>query len=81
MIAISVDRDLAALQKFVVDEQPPWTVVADNHPHNRQSMGAKFGISGIPAFVLIGRDGKVAAVNCRGQRLGKHLQRLIPSGG
>ena len=77
VIAISVDRDLEALHDFVNQEQPPWTVVADNHPNNTKSMGAKYGIRGIPAFILIGKDGQVAAVNCRGQQLGKQLDRLL----
>jgi thiol-disulfide isomerase/thioredoxin len=77
VIAISVDRDLEALKKFVIEEKPPWTVVADNHPQNRASMSAKLGIRGIPAFVLIGRDGKVAAINCRGKRLGQELTKLL----
>lgn len=77
VIAISVDRDLNKLQEFVTQEQPPWTVVADHHPQNREQMGSKYGIRGIPALVLIGRDGKVAAVNCRGPRLGQQLARLM----
>ncbi len=77
VIAISVDKDLEALQKFVIQEKPPWTVVADNHPQNGASMSAKLGIRGIPAFVLIGRDGKVAAVHCRGKRLGQELTKLL----
>ena len=81
VIAISVDQDMEALQAFLVKEQPPWTVVADNHPANRQSMGAKYGIRGIPAFYLIGRDGKVAAVNCRGPRLAQEVARQVAAGG
>jgi thiol-disulfide isomerase/thioredoxin len=81
VIAISVDRDLNALKTFVADEQPPWVVVADKHPVNTISMGAKYGIRGIPAFVLLGRDGKVAAVNCRGKRLGQQLAKLLGNAG
>ncbi len=81
VIAISVDRDMKALRAFMAEEQPPWTVVADKHPANKKSMGARYGIRGIPAFVLIGRDGKVASVNCRGPRLGKEIAKLIGSGG
>jgi thiol-disulfide isomerase/thioredoxin len=81
VIAVSVDEDLAALKTFVADEKPPWTVVADNHPKNGQSMAAKFGIRGIPAFILVGKDGKVAAVHCRGERLGKQLALLVRSPG
>jgi len=77
VIAVSVDRDLEALQKFTAELNPPWTVVADRHPKNANSMGARYGISGIPAFVLVGKDGKVAAVHCRGDRLGKQLAKLL----
>jgi thiol-disulfide isomerase/thioredoxin len=77
VIAISVDRDLKELQKFVIQEQPPWTVVADHHPANRNHMGDRYGIRGIPAFILLGRDGKVAAVNCRGEQLGQKLAQLL----
>ena len=80
IIAISVDQDLNVLQNFVDQEQPPWTVVADNHPQNQHSMGAKYGIRGIPAFILVGKDGKVAAVNCRGPELGRQLDRLLGHG-
>lgn len=77
VIALSVDRDLKELRSFVAKEAPPWTVVADHHPLNRNSMAEKFGISGIPAFILVGPDGCVAAVNCRGERLGRELAKLL----
>jgi thiol-disulfide isomerase/thioredoxin len=77
VIAISVDQDLLSLKSFTEKQQPPWTVVADNHPRTKQKMGAKYGIRGIPAFILVGQDGKVAAVNCRGPRLGKEVARLL----
>jgi thiol-disulfide isomerase/thioredoxin len=81
VIAVSVDRDLGALQTFVAQENPPWTVVADHHPRNQKSMAAKYGIRGIPAFILLGTDGKVAAIHCRGQRLGQEVAHLLASGG
>ncbi|MBN2291909.1 MAG: TlpA family protein disulfide reductase, partial [Pirellulales bacterium] len=77
VIAISVDQDMKALREFVAKEQPPWTVVADNFPTNQNKMGARYGIRGIPAFILLGKDGKVVAVNCRGPRLGQEIAKLI----
>ena len=77
VIAISVDRDMKALANFVAEAQPPWTVVADHHPGNKKKMGAKYGIRRIPAFILLGKDGKVASVNCRGPRLERELVRLV----
>jgi thiol-disulfide isomerase/thioredoxin len=81
VIAASVDDDLDSLETFVAEEKPPWTVVADNHPNNRKSMAARFGIRGIPAFILVGRDGKVVTVHCRGERLGQSLAKLINNRG
>lgn len=81
VIAISVDQDLEALQAFVAREQPPWAVVADCHPQNTQLMGTMYGIRGIPAFILVGRDGKVAAVNCRGPKLGQEVAKLLGAPG
>ncbi len=73
VIAISLDSDLQELQEFVTKENPPWVTLADRHPLNRMSMAAKFGISGIPAFILVGADGKVIDTNCRGEKLGQRL--------
>ena len=81
VIAISVDGDREALRTFLAEEQLPWTVVEDNHPRNTQKMGAKYGIRGIPTFILLGQDGRVAAVNCRGPLLGKQLSRLLSGDG
>ncbi len=77
VIAVSVDKDLDALKEFVATENPPWAVLADCHPKNAQRMASKFGISGIPAFVLVGTDGKVVDVNCRGKELGQQLEKLF----
>jgi thiol-disulfide isomerase/thioredoxin len=81
VIAISVDQDLQTLQAFVDQEQPPWTVVADHHPANKQRMGAKYGVRGIPSLFLLDREGNVVTVNCRGAQLGQELARLIGNPG
>ncbi|MFO1063106.1 MAG: redoxin family protein [Pirellulales bacterium] len=78
VLAVSVDQDLGALAEFVKTENPPWTVLADRHPQNAKSMAKKFGITGIPAFILVDKVGNVAAVNCRGARLAQELTRLLP---
>ncbi len=77
VIAVSVDKDMQELQQFVAKENPPWVVLADRHPQNPTSMGSKYGIRGIPAFVLVGRDGTVGAVHCRGERLAPEVARLL----
>lgn len=81
VVAISLDRDLEVLRQFVAETRVPWTVVADKDPRNQNEMAARYGVRAIPTLVLIGRDGKVAAVNCRGRQLEQELDRLIKSGG
>ena len=81
VIAVSLDQDLKTLQSFVAEHQFPWTVMADYHPKNKVSMAATYRIRGIPAFILVGRDGRVAAVHCRGKRLGQQLDRFISDDG
>jgi thiol-disulfide isomerase/thioredoxin len=80
VIAISMDRDLKALAAFVAQEKPPWTVLVDKHPRNKASMGEKYSIRSYPTFVLVGKDGKVAAVNCRGEMLDRQLEKLLGKG-
>ena len=80
VIAISIDRDIPALEKFITAEPPPWAVVADNSPKSsksRKTMAYKYGVRSIPRFILLDRNGKVASVNCRGKRLGKQLTKLL----
>jgi thiol-disulfide isomerase/thioredoxin len=77
VIAISVDDDMSELGAFLAKENPPWVVLADNHPQNRESMGQKFGISAIPTLILVGPDGKVIDVNCRGPRLRAKLAEVF----
>ena len=73
VIAVSVDKDLEALSEFVTAQRPPWAVVADQMAGPRNSMAARYGISSLPSLVLVGPDGKVVAVNCRGEALGQEL--------
>lgn len=77
VVAVSRDKNLETLAEFVEAEQPPWVVLADRDPKLKQSMGARYGIRYLPSLVLVGRDGKVAAVNCRGKRLGAELKKLL----
>jgi thiol-disulfide isomerase/thioredoxin len=77
VIGVSVDQDMTALKTFLADEKPPWTVLADNIPGNHNSMSDKYQIASIPAFILVGKDGKVAAVNCRGELLGQRLTQIL----
>jgi thiol-disulfide isomerase/thioredoxin len=77
VIAISLDRDMEELQKFIFDKNPPWPVLADKHPSNPQSMASKYGIRAIPTMFLIGPDGKIIDPNCRGPKLSAKLAEIF----
>jgi peroxiredoxin len=78
VIGVSGDEDLDELKSFVLENRLPWFIVADHHPQNKLSMGAKFQISSLPTLILIGRDGRVVDVNCRGPALETRLTQLLP---
>ena len=77
VIAISLDRDMEELQKFIFEKKPPWPVLADRHPSNPQSMASKYGIRAIPTMFLIGPDGKIIDPNCRGPKLSAKLAEIF----
>lgn len=77
VIAISLDEDMADLQNFITKENPPWVVLADKHPQSTESMAQKVGVRAIPTLLLIGPDGTVIDVNCRGPRLGAKLAQVF----
>jgi len=79
VIAVSIDKNMADLRQYMLSENPPWTVLADRHPLNRTSMASMYGIRGVPSFILVGKDGRVAAVQCRGKKLGAELEKLLGS--
>lgn len=71
VIGISSDRDVETLKKFIEKEEMPWkqmmrdkALVADG-----QTMGAYYGVTGIPTMILIGPNGKVITINARGRAL------------
>ena len=77
VIAISVDDNMQELKSFLQKQPIPWTVVADNFPGNRNTMGDRYGISRYPTFLLLDKEGNVASLNCRGRRLGREVARLL----
>ncbi|HEX9997791.1 MAG TPA: redoxin domain-containing protein [Abditibacterium sp.] len=68
IVGVSLDEDKAALQAFVKAR-------GLNYPHLFDGKGPananaqKYGVLAIPFTLLIGKDGKIAAVNPRGRRL------------
>jgi thiol-disulfide isomerase/thioredoxin len=83
VVGISLDEDRAALETFVAEKKLPWPILFEKpegagwqHP-----MSTKYGISGIPQLILIGRDGNVITLNARGKGLAEKLDELFKDAG
>jgi thiol-disulfide isomerase/thioredoxin len=81
VVAISLDRSREPLDKFIEKEKIPWAQLYDeeiqkgkgwNHP-----LAQHYGISGIPAAILVDKNGKVISMNARGDELNKQLEKLL----
>jgi len=79
VVGISLDEDKQALVDFVTERKIPWPILFEqaegsgwNHP-----MATRYGISGIPTVILVGRDGRVVSLDVRGEKLGEALDKLF----
>lgn len=75
VIGISLDQSEQALTQFVEREGLPWP---QHYTDGGNEFAEKYGISAIPATFLIGADGKVVAVDLRGEDLQVWLSELLP---
>lgn len=85
VVAISLDFKREDLEKFVKEKELPWTQLIFSEQKDMgwsNPLARKYGVNGIPAMFLIGRDGKVVARNLRGPALEKavaeQLEKTIP---
>lgn len=70
IVGISLDNDREKLESFVKEKEMPWPqiIFGDKVDMGWNNPVAKqFGIDGIPAMFLIGRDGKVVKAKLRGE--------------
>lgn len=65
IVGISLDKSREKLEDFVEDRQLPWTITFTGKGWEDPT-ARKYGISGIPAVWVIGKDGKVVSTNARG---------------
>jgi thiol-disulfide isomerase/thioredoxin len=76
IIGISMDEDRDKLDAFLKDNKITWPQNFDGKGWMNE-IGQTFGINSIPATFLIGKDGKVAATDVRGEALGIKVAELI----
>jgi thiol-disulfide isomerase/thioredoxin len=76
IIGVSLDDDRAKLEAFVKEKAMPWPQHFDGKGWENE-LGQANGIASIPATFLIGKDGKVAATDLRGDALGLKVAELL----
>ncbi len=76
VLGINLDLDRGQLGQFVAADEVPWTVLPDESS-GANSMAIRYGIASIAMTILVGKDGKVAAMDTEGQGLDKHLRELL----
>lgn len=68
ILGISLDNKKEDLDKFMVKTPLPWAQVLDREL-GKEGNANHYGVKAIPFVLVIGKDGKVAAVNARGDDL------------
>lgn len=76
VIGISLDEEKSAVEKFVSDNNMPWPQYFDGKGWGNE-LAQKYGISGIPATFLIGKDGTIVASNLRGPALEEAVKKEL----
>ncbi len=79
VLGISIDRDRKAIEDFLEKEKYPWKVLLDRNEARGtdKSMATYYGIFTIPQMILVGKEGRVLALDVRGAQLGKKLEQLL----
>ncbi len=80
VVGVSLDKDAGDLEEFIKKQKLPWANLFPDKEEERfwnHPLVDKFGIEGIPFTMLVNREGKVIALNVRGDALGKELEKLL----
>ena len=76
IVGISLDEDKDALTNFIKEKAMPWPQIYDGK--GWEAGDAKtYGVQAIPFTLLIGKDGKIAAVNPRDSSLEPAIQAAL----
>ena len=74
IVGVSIDQDRPALEKYLADKSVPWITLHERDADGKHPATEHYGIFGIPAMFLVGRDGKVISIRARGKELDKLLE-------
>lgn len=76
IVGISLDKEEAALKKFIADNKMSWPEYFDGKWWESK-LGQKYGVNSIPTNYLLDKNGTIIAKNLRGPALDAKLQELL----
>lgn len=68
IIGVSLDIDQDSLTSFIKEKKMPWAEYYDGLRFDNK-LARKYGVSGIPTNILVGKDGRIIDKDLRGQAL------------
>jgi peroxiredoxin len=77
VVGISLDSDSARLERFLAEQKIPWACLFKEGAGWDHPMAKYYGVMGIPATMLLDREGKVVSMGARGGELGRQLASLL----
>jgi len=77
IVGVSLDKDKAAWIKAIKDDNLTWHHVSDLKFWNNV-VARTYGVQSIPYNLLLDKEGKILAVNMRGESLIKKLKEVMP---
>lgn len=76
VVGLSLDTDRSALTSFIKQNGIPWRQVFDGKQW-QSVVPRRYGVMAIPFGLLVGRDGRIAAVDMRGPELTAAIQKAL----
>ena len=76
IVGVSLDQSRPALVGFIAENKMPWRQVFDGK-YWSSAVPREYGVQAIPFGLLIGRDGKIAAVDVRGPALETAIRQAL----
>jgi len=76
IVGISFDEDRKELESFIAENNMTWTQIFEGKMF-KSEMNKDFQVQGIPFTLLIGRDGKIAAINPRSLMLEPEVEKAL----
>ena len=71
VIGVSLDDDEEAYRSFLAEHHPPWPVIRAGTAAG--ATADRFGVSELPAYVLLDREGKIIGTELRGDGLEREI--------